>query len=180
MDLKKILDEATNSGEPTKYTLRSVDSIEEEVRAALLRMLERGSKSSATLRKNLVEKEYQPEIVDQLIARFIEVGLIDDYALARDIAESLATRKAMAKGMISITLREKGFSKDVIEDAVSSLDQDAELAQAISLAEAKLNRMQALEKDVRARRVAGFLSRKGYSSSIVWKAIKAAEDSLGA
>ncbi len=178
MDLDKILKEAQESGQTQKYSLRSVDSIEEDVRAALLRMLDRGAKPSGSLRKALLEREHPVEIVDQMIARFIEVGLIDDYALAKDLAISMSTRKGKAKGLIAIELREKGFSKDAIDEALLEIDSDAELEAAKDLAVARMSRMADLEQDVRSRRIAGYLSRKGYASNVVWAAIKFATDSL--
>lgn len=178
MDLKKILEDAKSSGDAPKYTLRSVDSIEEDVRLALLKLLERGGRSSGSLRKLLLEKEHPVEIVDSLIARFTEVGLIDDYALARDLAQTLATRKSKARGMISIELREKGLAQDAIDAALSELSVDAELETAKELAISRMERLKNLDPEVRSRRVAGFLSRKGYASSVVWTAIRFATESL--
>jgi len=178
VDLDKILKEAQESGQTQKYSLRSVDSIEEDVRVALLKMLDRGAKPSGSLRKALLEREHPVEIVDQVIARFIEVGLIDDYALARELALSMSTRKGKAKGLISIELREKGFSKDAIDEAIAEIDADSELEAAKVLAVSRMSRMADLDNDVRSRRVAGYLSRKGYASNVVWAAIRFATDSL--
>lgn len=178
MDLKKLLEEAQSSSESPKYSLRSVDSLEEDIRTDLLKLLERGGKSAGSLRNILLEKDYQPELVDQLITRFIEVGLIDDFALAKELAENLATKKGKSRGLIARELRAKGFSSAVIDEATSQLDQDLELETAKELAVGKMSRLIALEPQVRARRVAGFLGRKGYSSSVVWSAIQYAEQSL--
>ncbi|MEY4417756.1 MAG: hypothetical protein RIQ88_194 [Actinomycetota bacterium] len=173
-----MLEDTQFSSETPKYSLRSVDTLEEEIRSDLLKLLERGGKSSGALRELLIEKEHQPELVDQLIARFIEVGLIDDFGLAKDLAENLANRKSKARGLIARDLREKGFSSEVIEHALAQLDQDAELETAKDLAVNKMSRLSSLEPQVRARRVAGFLGRKGYSASVVWTAVKFAEESL--
>jgi regulatory protein len=58
------------------------------------------------------------------------------------------------------------------------IDSDAELEAAKELAVARMSRMADLEQDVRSRRIAGYLSRKGYASNVVWAAIKFATDSL--
>ena len=178
MNLEELLKQAEESEAGSKYSLRSVDSIEEEVRSSLLKMIERGGKASSVLRKQLLEKEYQAEIIDQLISRFIEVGLIDDYALAKEWAQTLSTRKAKSKSMVAMELREKGFSQDAIDEAVAELNQDRELEVASALALAKMERMKGLDSSVRERRVAGFLSRKGYSSNVVWAAVRAATQTL--
>ena len=178
MDLGELLKQAEETVSGSNYSLRSVDSIEEEVRVALLKMIERGGKASSAIRKQLIEKEYQAEIVDQLISRFIEVGLIDDYALAKQWALTLSTRKAKSKTMVAIALREKGFSQDAIDEAIAELDQDRELEVASALALAKMERMSGIDSSTRERRVAGFLSRKGYSSNVVWAAVRSATQSL--
>ena len=176
-DLKRLLEDASNETS-SKYTLRSVDSIEEEIRTSLLKLLERGGKSKAALRDALVAKEYQPELIDQLLQRFVEVGLIDDFTLAKDIALDLANRKSKSKKLIAIELKQKGFETDAIQAALAELDQDRELEQARELAVSKMQRMLSMEVSVRERRVAGFLSRKGYSGSIVWDAVRFATEEL--
>ena len=180
MNIDDALKAALESGEKPKYSLRSVDSLEEDVRQALLKMLERGSKPSNALRVALLAKEHPVELVDQLIARFQEVGLIDDFALAKDMAERLFERKSQAKKMISMALREKGFSTEAIDYAIADLDSDAELQSAKALASSRIARMADLDADARSRKLAGFLSRKGYSSSVVWAAIRHATEQLSA
>jgi len=180
VNIDDALKAAAVSGDKPKYSLRSVDSIEEDVRQALLKMLERGSKPSSAIRAALLAKEHPVEIVDQLIARFQEVGLIDDFALAKDLAERLFLRKSQAKKMIAMALREKGFSSEAIEYAIADLDSDAELESAKALAASRISRMADLDNDARSRKLAGFLSRKGYSSTVVWAAIKYASDQLSA
>lgn len=178
MNLEDLLKKAEQNAAEVKYSLRSVDSIEEEVRAALLKIVERGGKASSVIRKQLLEKEYQAEIIDQLISRFIEVGLIDDYALAKEWAQNLSIRKGKSKSMVAMELREKGFSQDAIDEAIAELDQDREFEVASSLALAKMARMKEIDTSTRERRVAGFLSRKGYTSNVVWAAVRAASETL--
>jgi len=180
VNIDDALKAAQASGDQPKYSLRSVDSLEEDVRQALLKMLERGSKPSSSLRAALVAKEHPVELIDQLIARFQEVGLIDDFALAKDTAERLFTRKSQAKKMIAMALREKGFSSEAIDYAIADLDGDAELESAKALAVSRIARMADLDTDARSRKLAGFLSRKGFSSSVVWAAIRHASDQLSA
>jgi regulatory protein len=74
------------------------------------------------------------------------------------------------------TLREKGFSSDAIEAALADLDQDSELEACKKLAESRVRQLMKLDPDVRSRRLAGFLTRKGYSSSVVWASVKHALD----
>jgi regulatory protein len=52
------------------------------------------------------------------------------------------------------------------------------LAAAQDLAARRIRQMSALAKDVRERRLAGYLGRKGYPSSVVFAAIRFAESQL--
>jgi regulatory protein len=155
-----------------KYSLQSVDSLEEEIRQSLLKMLARGAKSSGKLREALLAKDYPPQLVDQLIDRFTEVSLIDDFQMAKDWVQSQLSRKAAAKSVLAMSLRTKGFPAEAITAALSEIDADSELEAAKRIAVTRIRQLMKLDPDVRSRRLAGFLTRKGYSSSIVWAAVK--------
>ncbi|MBJ7281048.1 MAG: regulatory protein RecX [Rhodoluna sp.] len=155
-----------------KYSLQSVDSLEEEIRQSLLKMIARGAKSSGKLREAMLAKDYPAQLVDQLIERFTEVCLIDDFQMAKDWVQSQLSRKAAAKSVLAMTLREKGFPAEAITSALSEIDPEAELEAAKKIAVSRIRQLMKLEPDVRSRRLASFLTRKGYSSSIVWIAVK--------
>lgn len=172
MDIDAFLKDLKQAEGAAKYSLKSVDSIEEEVRQALLKLIERSGKSSGQLRNQLVEKDFPAPIIDQLIDRFIEVGLIDDYALARDFTENAVSRKAKAKSVIARELKAKSFPQEAIDAAISVIDVESELEAAKKLAESRIRQLMKLDPEVRTRRLASFLMRKGYSSSVVWAATR--------
>ena len=172
MDIESFLKDLGPAEGAPKYTLKSVDSIEEDVRQALLKLIERSSKSSGQLRTALLEKEFPVQLVDQMIDRFIEVGLIDDMALAKDLTEVAVSRKSKAKSVISRELRAKNFPQEAIDAAISEIDSEAELEVAKKLAESRYRQLLKLEPEVRTRRLSSYLMRKGYSSSVVWTAVR--------
>lgn len=173
-----MLASAEEAAAKPKYVLQSVDSLEEEIRSTLLKMIERGGKSSGQLRKQLVEKEHPVELIELLIARFTEVGLIDDFALAKEHARMLFERKGKSKTLIGMELREKGFPQDAIKDALAEIESDDELDLAKELALAKMAKTSGSDKATLERKVAGFLARKGYPSSVVWSAVRYASEQL--
>jgi regulatory protein len=71
-----------------------------------------------------------------------------------------------------MALRDKGFTAEAITAALSDIDADSELEAAKKIAVTRIRQLMKLDPDVRSRRLAGFLTRKGYSSSIVWAAVK--------
>ena len=172
MDIDTFLKDIESAEGANKYSLKSVDSLEEDVRQALLKLIERSGKSSGQLRTLLLDKEFPVQLVDQMIERFIEVGLIDDFTLARIFAESAVARKAKAKSVIGRELRAKLFPQDAIDAALAEIDSDSELEAAKGLAESRYRQLLKLEPEVRTRRLSSFLMRKGYSSSVVWAAVR--------
>ena len=172
MDIETFLKDLPPAEDAPKYSLKSVDSIEEDVRKALLKLLERSSKSSGQLRTLLLEKEFPVQLVDQMIDRFIEVGLIDDLSLAKDFTEVAVTRKSKAKSVIARELRAKHFPQEAIDAAISEIDSESELEAAKKLAETRFRQLLKFEPEVRTRRLSSYLMRKGYSSSVVWAAVR--------
>lgn len=178
MDLQKLLATAEEAAAKPKYSLQSVDALEEEIRSVLLKLIERGGKSSGQLRKQLLEKEYPVELIDSLIARFTEVGLIDDFALAKDLAKMLFERKGKSKTLIGMELREKGIAPDAIKEALAEIESEDELELAKEIALLKMAKTSGPDKATVERKVAGFLARKGYPSSVVWSAVRYASEQL--
>jgi len=153
---------------------------EQRARNVLLYQLARSAKSAHQLRQILEKREIEPEIAESVIQRFIEVSLIDDKLFAETIVNARRKFKGSSKSVIKRELVTKGVGAELVEVAVSEITPEDELDTAIDLAIKRIPRLQALERDVRQRRLHGYLARKGYGSSVVMAACKAAEESLSA
>ena len=152
---------------------------EQRARNVLLYQLARGAKSAHTLRQILEKREIDAEIAEAVISRFIEVGLIDDVSYAETIVNSRQKFKGLAKSAIKRELSQKGVEAAVVEQVTSAITAEDDLVLAIELAKKRIARMANLDFTVRQRRLNGYLSRKGFSSSIVIEAVKQAEQHLG-
>jgi regulatory protein len=60
----------------------------------------------------------------------------------------------------------KGVAQDIIDEAVDSIDGEAEYAMALQLAEKKYRSCSHLDPEVVYRRVSSLLQRKGFDHSI--------------
>jgi regulatory protein len=167
----------TEDGDGAPRTLSPARQ-EQRARNVLLYQLSRGAKSAHTLRQILEKREIDAEIAESVIQRFIEVGLIDDLAYAETIVNSRRKFKGLAKSAIKRELNQKGVEASIVEQATAEVTSEDELSTAIDLALKRVVRMAHLEREVRQRRLNGYLSRKGYSSSIVSVALKEAEASI--
>jgi regulatory protein len=171
----------TPSGESDSETLDqprflSPERLEKRARNVLLHQLARSAKSTAQLRKILEQREIPDEIAEKVIVRFTEVGLIDDAAYAETIVNSRRNYKGLAKSAIKRELTEKGISQGMAEEALSGITPEDDFESAKQLATKRYRQMAHLDKEVRTRRLAGYLQRKGYSSGSVFPAIKFAEE----
>lgn len=150
---------------------------ESRARNVLLHQIARSAKSTSQLRKILEQREIDSEIAERVIERFTEVGLIDDAAYAETIVNSRRNYKGLAKSAIKRELNDKGVSQELVEEAISGITAEDDFESAKQLATRRFRQMAHLEKDVRTRRLAGYLQRKGYASNSVFAAIRFAEDS---
>lgn len=153
----------------------SPERLEQRARNVLLHQLARSSKSKHQLRQILEQREIPTEIAERILERFTEVGLIDDKAFAETLVSSRRNFRGLSKTAIKRELVTKGIEAQVIDEAIEPITQEQELESAQELALKRFRQMVHLEKAVRDRRLAGFLQRKGYSSSVTFAAIRWAE-----
>ena len=166
----------TEDGSLDQPRLLSPEKLESRARNVLLHQLARSAKSTSQLRKILEQREIPTDIAEKVLERFTEVGLIDDASFAETIVNSRRNYKGLAKSAIKRELNEKGVSQEMVEEAVSGITAEDDFESAKQLATRRFGQMAHLEKDVRTRRLAGYLQRKGYASSAVFAAIKFAEE----
>ena len=112
------------------------------------------------------------DAAEAVLARFTDVGLIDDAAFARAWVESRHHSRGLSRRSLSAELRRQGVQAEEIREAVGTLDPDQEAATARRLVEQKLAASRGQSPEVRARRAAGTLARKGYPAGLVFRLIK--------
>jgi regulatory protein len=155
--------------------LSSVDNLEERARNIVLKLLERGPKSSSELASALEKHEIPAEIANHVIARFTEVELIDDAAFAQQVVDASRRTKGLARSMVKRKLADKGLNKEIINQVASKISDEDELAVATEVAIKRLSQLSKLDPEVRNRRLIGFLQRRGFGSGVVFAAIREAE-----
>lgn len=144
----------------------------ERAREIALRLLTFAPRSSAQLREALIAREVEPQIVDEVIERYKQVGLLDDAELAARIARTRHLEKGAAPRLITQELQRKGFEPEHIDHALAQITEESQLETARSLAKSRWEKSAALAPQVRTRRVVGFLARKGYSPSLAFALVK--------
>ena len=101
--------------------------------------------------------------------------MIDDAAYAARLVRTRFAEKGAARRAIAEELRRKGLEEQNVAAALGQIDSDDEDAAALALARKKLIATRHLPWEVRRRRTAAMLGRKGYSREVTMRAI---EDAL--
>ena len=145
---------------------------EQVARTVLLRRLTAAPRTRKDLRDDLLRRNIPEDVVDRVLDRFTEVGLVNDEEYARMWVESRQRSRGMARRVLRQELRARGVSDEDAQDALDSIDPDAERARARQLAQAKVRTMSRLEPEARVRRLAGLLQRRGYSSDVAYSVVR--------
>ena len=149
-------------------------------REICLRLLTLAPRTRAELADALRSRGIPAAVADEVLGRFAEVGLIDDAAFARAWVESRHYSRGLAGRALSMELKRRGVDDENIREAVAELGPDAEVATARRLVEQKLASIAGLPPEVRTRRLAGMLARKGYPPGLAFRVIREAMEAMEA
>jgi regulatory protein len=147
---------------------------EEAARAACLKLLASAPRTRAQLAAALRRRRVPDEIAESVLARFTEVGLIDDAAFARAWVESRHHSKGLARRALAAELRQRGVADGEVRAAVNSLGTQDEVAAARRLVAKRLAATRGRPLPARARQLLGVLARKGYSAGLAAKIVREA------
>jgi regulatory protein len=175
-----VFDEGTVPGSSS----RNVSAREEDPRALAreicLKLLTLAPRTRAQLADALRKRGIPEDTAQDVLGRFADVGLIDDAAFARAWVESRHHGRGLAGRALSAELRRRGVADEEIREAVAELGPDAEVAAARRLVDQRLASTSGHPPEVRARRLAGMLARKGYPGGMAFRVIREALEAEGA
>lgn len=146
---------------------------EEVARTVALRQLTAAPRSRAQLEAALARKDVPEDVAARVLDRFTEVGLVDDAAYAEMLVRTRHGERGLARRALAEELRRKGIDPEVAAGALDQVDDDDEQRAARALVEKKARTTRGLDPDVRRRRMAGMLARKGFPGGLSWRVIDA-------
>ena len=150
----------------------------EAARDVVLRRLDRSTAPRAALAELLERKEVDPRVAAEVLDRLEVAGVVDDAAYAARLARTRFAEKGAARRAIADELRRKGLKERDVAAALDQIDSDDEDTAALALARKKLVATRLLPLEVRRRRTAAMLGRKGYSQEVTMRAIEDALEQL--
>ena len=125
-------------------------------------------RSRKELADKLQDKEFPDSVIDAVLEHVTRLGYLDDGTFAAQWAASRVRSRGFGRRRLEQELRIKGISREIIKETLNTLFEEAPEAEtARKEAEKKLRTLTRFEPEVRRRRLAGFLERRGFSSDII-------------
>jgi regulatory protein len=140
--------------------LQEQDSLEIATQRAI-ELLSYRPRAEAEIRKRLSESGFGSGEVEEVLNRLRQAGLVSDENFARAWADNRATFRPRSHRMVAAELRQKGVAEETIEQALSELPDDGDLAYQTALRYAR--RLDGLEWEDFRKKMGGHLGRKGYA-----------------
>ena len=144
---------------------------ESVARAICLRQLTQRARSRAELAAALRKRGVPDDAAGRVLDRFVEVGLIDDAALAAGLAAAQHAERGLARRAVAGKLRQRGLAAEA-DLALAPIDADSERRKARDLVARRRVTLAGLPSEVQARRLVGLLARKGYSPGLSYGVVK--------
>ena len=144
-----------------------------EARTAALRLLKFRPRSEAELESRLSEKGFGETVVQAVVADLRKTGLVGDERFARYFAAQQASSKPVGRRLLLDRLRLKGIAPALAQEAVEAATEGkSELERAREAAAKRAAALEGLPREAARRRLFGYLSRRGFSSEVVYKVVK--------
>lgn len=171
-----------SASEPTPGSLADLQADADPHAAArgiALRRLTAAPRTAHELRGDLLARGVDAAIADEVVERYLEVGLLDDEAYARMWVSSRARTKGTARPVLRQELRRKGVDDAVIAQVLAEVDDGQEAARGRALVEARLPGTARLDPPARMRRLVGALMRRGYGAGTAQRIVREALEAEG-
>ena len=155
----------------------------ERCMSAATRYLASRPRSHAELRERLRRRGFDSDTQEAVIARLKEQGLLDDANFARFWTDNRESFSPRSRRLTRMELQKKGVPRDIIDQAVNVIDDQARAYRAA------LSRVYSLRHSDREEfrcRLGAYLQRRGFGYDVVvrtveelWKDKESADESSG-
>lgn len=148
--------------------LKAVDE-EERAYERSLRFLSYRPRSIAEVRRYLKRCQIDPRVIDAVVERLIRAGYLNDQAFVSFWVDDRERFRPRGRQALRHELRQKGVADEIIEEALSSLDEEASAYRA-GLAQAR--RWQKLDRRQFGQKLGSYLLRRGFAHEVVWPVVE--------
>jgi regulatory protein len=132
-----------------------------------LRFLEPRPRSASEVKQQLFKKKIAADVIDEVIVRLTEAGLLDDGAFAKYWVENRETFRPRAGRALKYEMKRKGLSDTTIASALKGVDEDDSAYRAGA---ARARRWYGMEHRDYLQKMIPFLVRRGFAYDIAKRA----------
>jgi regulatory protein len=147
-----------------------------DVHERALGLLAVRQRSRRELERRLRGAGFDGDEVAGELERLERVGLIDDEAFARAVAEQAFTRRKSGRRAVASALSAKGVDPSVATAVLDDLGGEGDDERAADLARARAVRLAGVPPDKAFQRLSSFLMRRGHSPEAARRAARQALD----
>lgn len=145
------------------------DTERDQLLAYAFRALGARALSETELRRKLSQRTENTELIEHILTRVQELG----YQKDEDVARIENSRSGIGAFRVRQALKRRGVNEALIEETLEHRDPDQEQTEAKRLLERRWSSF--LRKKNPRNSAYAFLSRRGFSSSVIWKALELLE-----
>lgn len=158
--------------------LRKSEEIEQAYRVSLS-LLDRKARTRKELESSLKRKAFSPEAIAACLDRLTTHRLIDDTVYAKRYAEQKVTNQRKGSRLVRQELLLRGVGKIEVDQAISSLDAEAERSSALALARKRWPGVKGATRREREYKLMGVLQRRGFPPGVARDAVRKAAEEAG-
>ena len=130
---------------------------------AAIHFLSYRPRSEFEVKERLLRRGFDDNIVEAVIAKLREQGLVDDVAFAQFWKENRDSFSPRSQWLTKLELRQKGVTDDLIDQVVDTIDNDSAYRAALS----KARSLPRSDYQGFRRRLGEFLKRRGFSYGVI-------------
>jgi regulatory protein len=139
----------------------------------VIRLLAGRSHSRAELLRKLRQRDVDRAAAEQAVERAQSEGYVDDGRFALEFTRHSQTIKGWAPMRVRQELKQRGVEGELIDAALAEVYAEVDLLElATRLAQARAARLSG-DTESRRRRLVGYLSRRGFTTSVCRTAVDA-------
>jgi regulatory protein len=134
----------------------------EEAKWLAINYIDYAPRTRLEVQRRLAKAEYDEEMIAAVLEELERIGLLNDSQFSQAWVENRSRSKKLGRVRLASELRQKGVSKETVDEAVADIQPEDEFEAALALAEKRLKPSERDDPGAK-RRLAGYLQRRGYN-----------------
>lgn len=124
--------------------------------------------------ERLTQRGFSAHQIDRTMDFLNDAGLLNDAVVAREAVRCALRDRHLGRQGLRSLLYKRGFTRDLIQEVLSSLSTEQEEETAFRLVEKKQRALKGHPRSTVKRRLAAMLQRRGFPSGVIIRTLNSA------